>query len=125
MGWMSHPQAGISRLHLVGTRDILTFDPSKSRLEVFADEPAFQPPPPHPLDPMGMWGSTQVESGLPPKRLWMSISDERGASEVQTFVDCIDKGVESEMNAEMAAQSVAVISAGYQSAASGAVVRIE
>jgi len=40
------------------------------------------------------------------------------------FVDCIDKGVESEMNAEIAAQSVAVISAAYQSAASGEVIHI-
>ena len=127
MGWMSHPQGGIQKLHLVGTHDTLTLDASLPHLKVFADEPAFQPPRPHPLDPMGMWRSTQIESGLPPKRLWISASDEGNAQnlEVQAFVDCIEKGIESEMNAEMAAQSVAVITAGYQSAASGEVIQLE
>ena len=119
MGWMSHPQGGIRQLHLVGTHDTLTFDPSQSRLEVFADEPASQPPPPHPLDPMGMWRSTQVESGMPPKRSWVSVDDENSLDEFSAFIDCIENGVESEMNAEVAAESIAVISAGYQSAASG------
>ena len=119
MGWMSHPQGGIRQLHLVGTHDTLTFDPSQSRLEVFADEPASQPPPPHPLDPMGMWRSTQVKSGMPPKRSWVSVDDENSLDEFSAFIDCIENGVESEMNAEVAAESIAVISAGYQSAASG------
>ncbi len=44
---------------------------------------------------------------------------------IARFVDCIEKGIESEMNAEMAAQSVAVITAGYQSAASGEVIQLE
>jgi predicted dehydrogenase len=127
MGWMSHPQGGIQKLHLVGTHDTLTLDASLPHLKVFADEPAFQPPQPHPLDPMGMWRSTQIESGLPPKRLWISASDEGNAQnlEVQAFVDCIEKGIESEMNAEMAARSVAVITAGYQSAASGEVIQLK
>jgi len=127
MGWMSHPQGGIQKLHLVGTHDTLTLDASLPHLKVFADEPAFQPPRPHSLDPMGMWRSTQIESGLPPKRLWISASGEGNAQnlEIQAFVDCIEKGIESEMNAEMAAQSVAVITAGYQSAASGEVIQLE
>ena len=125
IGWMSQPKGGISRLHLVGTRDTLTFEPSSSRLEVFADEPAFQPPIPHPLDPMGMWSSTQVKPRLPSKRLSVSVGDEGNRQhEIRTFVDCIDRGVESEMNAEMAAPSVAIISAGYQSAASGEVIQV-
>ena len=124
IGWLSHPQGGIWRLHLVGTRDTLTFDPSKSHLEVFADEPTFQPPPPNPLDPTGMWGSTQTKSTGPPKRHWVSVSDGQGREDISSFVDCVDNGVESEMNAEMAAQSVAVITAAFQSAASGKVVQI-
>ena len=124
IGWLSHPQGGIWRLHLVGTRDTLTFDPSKSHLEVFADEPTFQPPPPNPLDPTGMWGSTQTKSTGPPKQHWVSVSDGQGQEEISSFVDCVDNGVESEMNAEMAAQSVAVITAAFQSAASGKVVQI-
>ncbi len=124
IGWLSHPQGGIWRLHLVGTRDTLTFDPSKSHLEVFADEPTFRPPPPNPLDPTGMWGSTQTKSTGPPKQHWVSVSDGQGREEIASFVDCVDNDVESEMNAEMAAQSVAVITAAFQSAASGKVVQI-
>ena len=127
VGWMSHPQGGVRRIHLVGTRDTLTLDTWQSRLEVFADEPAFQPPPPHPLDPMGMWSSTQIESGLPPKRLWVSAADgdNEQQQDVRAFVDCIEEGKESEMNAEMAAKSVAIITAGYQSAESGEVIQLE
>ena len=127
IGWMSHPKGGIQRVHLVGTRGTLTFDAWQPRLEVFADEPAFQPPPPHPLDPMGMWRSTQVEHGLPPKRLWVPVGDESDwqRQDMSAFVDCIETGTESEMNAAMAAQSVAVIAAGYRSAATGEVVQLE
>jgi predicted dehydrogenase len=71
-----------------------------------------------------MWGSTQVKSTGPPKQLWVSVPNGESQDEVPAFVDCIDNGVESEMNAEMAAQSVAVITAAFQSAASGKVVRI-
>jgi predicted dehydrogenase len=126
IGWMSHPKGGIQRLHLVGTGGTLTFDAWEPRLEVFADEPAFQPSPPHPLDPMGMWRSTQIESGLPPKRLWVSVGEENDwqIQDVKSFVDCIESGSESQMNAAAAAQSVAVIHAGYQSAASGEVVAV-
>lgn len=124
MGWMSHPQSGVRRVQLVGTRGTLMFDASQSRLEIFADEPPFQPPSPHPLDPMGMWGSTNTESGVPPKRLWPAIGEEEVRSEMEVFVDCIEAGEESEMNAEIAAESVAVIAAGYRSAATGEVVSI-
>jgi len=44
---------------------------------------------------------------------------------MSAFVDCIETGTESEMNATMAAQSVAVIAAGYRSAASGEVIQLE
>ena len=126
VGWMSHPQGGLKRIYLIGTRGILVLDASKSHLEVFADEPTFKPPPPHPLDPMGMWGSTRTVSGSPPKQLWISVDD--GSSEqkqeIPAFVDCIESGEECEMNAEMAAQSVAVLAAGYESAATGKVIRL-
>ena len=126
MGWMSHPKSGVQRLHLIGTRGTLVFDGWQPRLEVFADESAFQPPPPHPLDPMGMWGSTQADIRVPPKRLWVSANQEgeQQAPDMKAFVDCIEAGKESEMNAAFAAQSVAVICAGYQSAANGEVITI-
>ena len=126
-GWLSHPKGGVQRLHLVGTRGALIFDGSQPRLEVFADEVPFQPPPPHPLDPMGMWTSTQAEADIPPKRLWVSVGEgsEHQSPDIKAFVDCIEAGRETEMNTAFAAQSVAVIRAGYESAASEKVINIQ
>ena len=75
---------------------------------------------------MGMWASTQAESEVPPKRLWVSVDEgsEQQGPDMRAFVDCIEAGRESEMNAAAAAQSVAVIRAGYESAASGEVITI-
>ncbi len=122
-GWQSHAQGGVRKVHLVGTEGSLTFDASANRLEVFAAEPAFEPPSPHPLDPMGMWSSTQAEIKMPPKQQWIDVgSDEDSAREFGAFIDCVEKDVESEMNAEFAAHSVEIICAGYRSAATGAVI---
>ena len=124
-GWQSHAQGGLRKVHLVGTEATLTFDASVNRLEVFAAEPAFEPPTPHPLDPMGMWSSTQAEIKMQPKQHWIDVgSGNDGPSEFSAFIDCIENGVESEMNAEFAAHSVEIICAGYRSAASGKVISI-
>ena len=125
-GWMSHPKGGVQRLHLIGTRGTLAFDGAQPRLEVFADEEPFQQTPPHPMDPMGMWSSTQTESGMIPKRQWVAVdqASEGQGPDMRGFVDCIEAGRESEMNAAVAAQSVAVIRAGYESAASGQTVEL-
>jgi len=124
-GWQSHAQGGVRKVHLVGTDATLTFDASIDRLEVFSTEPAFEPPEPHPLDPMGMWSSTQSEIGMQPKQHWMDIGNSNDAqNEFSAFIDCIENDVESEMNAEFAAHSVAVISAGYRSAASKDVISL-
>ena len=124
-GWQSHAQGGIRKVHLVGTEATVTFDASVNRLEVFAAAPGFEPPTPHPLDPMGMWSSTQAEIGMPPKQHWINVgSEDDGANEFSAFIDCIENGVESEMNAEFAAHSVEIICAGYRSAASGEVINL-
>ncbi len=122
-GWQSHAQGGVRKVHLVGTDATLTFDASSNRLEVFAAEPSFEPPTPHPLDPMGMWSSTQSEIKMQPKQHWIDVgSGNDGQREFSAFIDCIENGVESEMNAEFAAHSVEIICAGYRSAASGEVI---
>jgi predicted dehydrogenase len=124
-GWQSHAQGGVRKVHLIGTEGSLTFDASANRLEVFAAEPAFEPPSPHPLDPMGMWSSTQAGSGMLPKQQWIDVgSADDGQREFGAFVDCIENGVESEMNAEFAAHSVEIICAGYRSAATGEVINL-
>ncbi len=124
-GWQSHAQGGIRKVHLVGTDATLTFDASSNRLEVFAAEPVFEPPTPHPLDPMGMWSSTQAEIKMQPKQHWIDVgSGDDGQQEFSAFIDCIENRVESEMNAEFAAHSVEIICAGYRSAASGEVINL-
>ncbi len=124
-GWQSHARGGVQKVSLIGTNATLTFDASANRLEVFAAEPAFEPPTPHPLDPMGMWSSTQAEIGMRPKQRWIDVtSGNDGQREFSAFIDCIENGMESEMNAEFAAHSVEVISAGYRSAASGEVISL-
>lgn len=124
-GWQSHAQGGVRKVQLVGTKGTLTFDASANRLEVFAAEPAFKPPSPHPLDPMGMWSSTQRGIGMRPKQQWIDInSSDDGPREFRAFVNCIENGVESEMNAEFAAHSVEIICAGYRSAATGEVINL-
>ena len=124
-GWQSHAQGGVRKVHLIGTEGALTFDASANRLEVFAAEPAFEPPEPHPLDPMGMWSSTQAGIGMQPKQQWIDVgSGDDGQREFGAFLDCIEKDVESEMNAEFAAHSVEIICAGYRSAATGEVINL-
>lgn len=125
-GWMSHAKGGVQRLNLIGTHGTLAFDGAQPRLEVYADEEPFRQTPPHPMDPMGMWSSTQTESGMIPKRQWVSVNqagDQQGP-DMRAFVDCIEAGRESEMNAAIASQSVAVIRAGYESAANGEIITL-
>ncbi len=124
-GWQSHAQGGVKKVILVGSEQTLIFDAFANRLEVFAAEPAFEPPSPHPLDPMGMWSSTQAELKVQPKQQWVDIDrSDDGPREFSAFVDCIENGVESEMNAEFAAHSVEIISAGYRSAANRQVISL-
>ena len=61
-----------------------------------------------------------------PKRQWVGVDQaaEGQAPDMRGFVDCIEAGRESEMNAGIAAQSVAVIRAGYESAASGEIITL-
>ena len=122
-GWTSHPLGGIQRIKLVGNTGIVDFDANQPRLEVHAAEPSFQPPVPHPLDPMGMWSSTT--NGIMQKNRWKPISGQNWIEEeFRSFIDAIDIGTPIEMTVELAAQSVEVITAAYHSAASGQTVNI-
>ena len=126
IGWMSHPQGGPQRVDLIGTQGMLTFEAYRPRLEVYNDEPDFRLPHPHPLDPMGMWSSTQAESKVMSKKRWVALNDQSRvmAGDVAAFLRCIDQDREPEMSARCAAQLVEVIMAGYRSAAKGEEVRL-
>jgi predicted dehydrogenase len=121
IGWSSHPKGGPQRVVLIGSERTLTFDAWSPRIEVYNDEPDFTPPPVDPLDPMGMWAATSPEFSPPPKRRWAGLEEDRAiaAKDVAAFVDCIEQGRESELNAGFAAKVVEVILAGYRSAARG------
>jgi predicted dehydrogenase len=125
-GWTSYPLAGLSRIVLMGSEGMREFSDSQPRLEVCNTEPGFSLPRPHPGDPMGFWRSTQQEMGLPPKRRWVPLRSGPSQQEVdvRSFLDCLDGGVEPEMNARAAVHQVEVVLAGYASAASGKPVEL-
>jgi myo-inositol 2-dehydrogenase / D-chiro-inositol 1-dehydrogenase len=122
IGWSSHPAGGVNRLVLVGSERTAIIDANRPRLEVYAAEQPWTPPPAHPQDPMAFWTSTQLESGLQPKRIWLS--SEPPSSDVSYFLDRLDAQSESEMSASEAALATEVLLAAYKSAASGAVVHL-
>ena len=118
-GWMSHPKSGPQRLVVMGTAGTMTFDGFHPRIEVYNDEPDFATPLLDPLDPMGMWGASNPRFEPPPKRRWVGPYEERStmAADVAAFIDCIERGREPQVNAEVAASLLEVLLAGYISAA--------
>lgn len=127
LGWTSHPKGGPQRIVLIGTKGTFTFDAYTPRIEVYNDEADFSLPEVHPLDPMGMWGSTQREAGVMPKRRWMTTFDESATmrDDVSEFIRCIEEDREPEMSPRIAAHYVDVILAGYRSAARGEEVSLK
>ena len=126
IGWMSHPGGGPLRVVLIGTERTLIVDGWRPRVEVYNDEADFTLPRVHPMDPMGMWASTNREANVMPKRRWTAFDNESlvQPNDVATFVDCLERDREPEMNARAAAPLVEVILAGYVSAARGEAVRL-
>lgn len=122
IGWMSHPHGGPSRLYLIGTKGSLRVDAYAPRIEIYADEPTWTPPPINPADPMSFWQSTQKEVDTKPKRLWIpSIGSSNDASR---FIDYIESGCESEMSAKDGAAVVKALMTGYISAAKGEAISL-
>jgi predicted dehydrogenase len=125
IGWMSHPAGGPNRLQIVGTNGSPTVDAHKPRIEIYADEPPWTPPPVNPADPMGFWKSTQQEVDTKPKATWVPLHGKGEAfNDASRFIDCIESGRESEMSARDGAAVVEVLMAGYKSAAKGEVVSL-
>jgi predicted dehydrogenase len=122
-GWLSHPAGGVNRLVLVGSERTVTIDANRPRLEVYASEPPWTPPPAHPGDPMAFWTSTQKEVDLRPKQTWLPVA--RLASDASYFLDRLDAGSDSELSANEAAAATDVLLAAYESAATGKMVTLE
>ncbi len=123
-GWSTHPDFGIHQLHLVGSEQSVFLDAFRPRLEIYSDAPPWkQTETPHPEDPMGFWSSTTEEGGVEPKESWLTI-EKPLQSDAAHFLDCIEAGTDSDVNAAVGAHVVDVIMASYRSAAAREVVEI-
>jgi predicted dehydrogenase len=122
-GWTSHPASGVNRLLLVGTERVAVIDAHRPRLEVYADEAPWTPPAVHPDDPMSFWDSTQAEVGVRPKQMWLPAGPAEH-SDAAYFLDCLDAGRDSDINAAEAALATEVLVAAYRSAVTRRVVRL-
>src|SRR5262249_8318852 len=106
---------GVNRVVLVGSERTVVVDANRPRLEVYTDEPPWQMPNEHPQDPMAFWSSTQDEVHTRAKRTWMPAGP-TGASDAAYFLDRLDAGRDSEVNAAEAALTTEVLLAAYRSA---------
>jgi len=123
IGYTSHPSHGPMRVHLVGTKGVMTFDAYNPRIEVYTNEPSWAPPQMNPEDPMGFWNNTYKNSK--PKKTWIPIStNQRYNNDVSYFIDCIESNLDSEVSAKDGAAQVEILMAGYLSAATGNVVSL-
>ena len=121
IGWNSHPAGGPHRITIVGELGTERFDAWEPRIEVFSTAEPPKLPAPHPLDPMGMWRSTNQAVGIPKKTNYNPLVDETRwyPDDIEAFLDCIEEGVAPEMSAQQALGASKVISAAYRSAANG------
>ena len=126
IGWMSHPRGGPQRVVVIGTEGTVVVDGSEPRIEVYNDEPDFTLPDVHPLDPMGMWSSTNEEANVMPKRRWAPLNGDSSVmhNDVNIFVDCLENEREPVINARAAAPFTEVILAGYVSSSRGEAVKL-
>ena len=123
IGYTSHPSSGPMKIHLVGTKSLMTFNAYNPRVEVYTSETPWTPPKLNPDDPMGFWNSTSKNAK--PKRSWVTVNpSQRHTNDVSYFIDCIESNHKSEVSAKEGAAQVEVLMAGYLSAATGSVVSL-
>lgn len=117
IGWTSHRAAGPNQTVLVGTKGTATIDGYRPRLEIAEAGPPWAPPPRNPDDPMGFWASTQAAVGTKPKREWQVLGESNAAADQRYFIDCVERGRESDLPVATAAHVTEVVFAAYKSAA--------
>ena len=123
IGWLSHAAAGPIRLYLVGTQRTHLIDAARPRTEVWNDMPRWRPGQPHPGDPMGFWRSTTQAMGGVQKSDWKLVPGS-AQSDAAFFIDCLEKGQESDMSVADGAEVLKVLLAAYESAARGQAVDV-
>lgn len=102
---------------LVGAKGHAKVDAYEPRLEISNDRPPWQAPRRIPEDPMGFWSSTQALAEVRPKTDWEIISPQHSINDQSYFIDCLEKGVASDMPVSLAAHATEAVLAAYQSAA--------
>lgn len=119
-GWQSHPREGLNRTTLIGTTGSAVVDAYSPRVEVWSDAASWSPPPRNPNDPMGMWVTPE---GSPycaaPKLSWIATPWLSPVTDVTYFLDCLERGRESSVPVQVAADATEILLAAYQSAAAG------
>ena len=124
-GWYSHPGGSHNRTYLVGSKRTLIIDAHRPRVEIWSDSPAWSPPGRNPTDPMGMW---DTPPGSPykttPRNDWFA-PPATVVSDFTYFLDCVEKGRQSDVSVSIAADTSEILLAAYQSAATGDVVELK
>ena len=125
IGWRSHPSYGLNRISLIGSKGTASVAPHRPRVEVWADVEPWTSPERNPEDPMGMWkqppGSRFTRR---PKHAWVTPPAVGGNTDAAFFLDCIEKGRESDVSAALAAHVTEILLAAYRSAATGNVIKL-
>lgn len=123
-GWRSHRSYGVNRISLIGRKAAMTFDAHRPRVTVWSDVEPWTAPERDPEDPMGMWGGPKDARFDPqPKSAWITPSG-ADRSDAMYFLDCVEHGRQSDVSAELAAQTTEILLAAYQSATTGKAVMI-
>jgi predicted dehydrogenase len=122
-GWRSHPAGGVHRACLAGARGVAVIDAHRPRVETWDDREPWTAPARHPDDPMGMWSSTfaanaAADSAARPKQSW-HVPGPADWSDAAYFLDHLEQGIASPIDAHLAADVLRVQMAAYASAASG------
>ena len=103
-GWSSHPLSGPQKVVIIGDKGSMEFDPFSLRVEVYNNELDFIQPPVDPYDPMGMWGASHPAYAPMPKKRWVPFNvGNVMKDDIDAFINSIDKGTDSSMNAKVAA----------------------
>lgn len=124
-GWSSHPLSGPQKVVIIGDKGSMEFDPFSLRVEVYNNELDFIQPPVDPYDPMGMWGASHPAYAPMPKKRWVPFNvGNVMKDDIDAFINSIDKGTDSSMNAKVAAELTEVILGGFTSASTGKEIKL-
>jgi len=124
-GWRSHPDSGVNRTYLIGSKATAVVDAHRPRVEIWADVSPWLPPPRDPEDPMGMWAALPNSPfRAEPKQSWLTPGSVSWKTDAEHFLGCLENGRQSEVSVDLAAAVSEALSAAYLSAAEGCAVEL-